>query len=43
MPNEKENYFIDMLIKTWGIDSDKASVSASCLAQMEDVIFEKVR
>jgi len=43
MPNEKENYFVDMLIKTWDLDADKASVSESNLAKMEDVIFEKVR
>lgn len=42
-PNEKENYFVDMLIKTWGLDADKASVSPACLAEMEDVIFEKIR
>jgi len=43
MPNEKENYFVDMVIKTWGIDADKASVSSARLAALEDVIFEKVR
>ena len=43
MPNENENYFVDMIIKTWGLDSDKAAVSPSRLAELEDIIFEKIR
>jgi len=43
MPNEKENYFVDMVLKVWGINSDKAAVNPARLAQIEDCIFEKVR
>jgi Ca2+-binding EF-hand superfamily protein len=43
MPAEKENYFVDMVLKVWGINSDKAAVNPQRLAQLEDIIFEKVR
>lgn len=43
MPNEKENYFVDMILKVWGINSDKAAVSGARLKELEDIIFEKVR
>lgn len=43
VPNERENYFVDMLIKTWGLDSDKCAVSPARLAELQDCIFEKVR
>lgn len=43
MPAEKENYFVDMILKTWGINSDKAAVNPARLAQIIDCIFEKVR
>jgi hypothetical protein len=43
MPAEKENYFVDMILKTWGINSDKAAVNPARLAQLIDCIFEKVR
>jgi len=32
MPNEKENYFVDMIIKTWGLDADLTAVSEARLA-----------
>jgi len=43
VPNERENYFVDMLVKTWGLDSDKCAVSPARLAELKDCIFEKVR
>lgn len=43
MPSAKENYFIDLVLKTWGINSDKAAVNPQRLAQLVDCIFEKVR
>lgn len=43
MPNEKENYFVDMVIKTWGLSSDKAAVSNARRSECIDIIFEKVR
>lgn len=43
MPLEKENYFIDMVLKVWGLNSDKAQVSPARVNEIIDVIFEKVR
>lgn len=43
LPNEKENYFVDMLIQTWGLDADKAVVSEARVCEMTDIVFEKVR
>lgn len=43
MPNEKENYFIDCVIKTWGLSSDKTAVSNARRCECIDIIFEKVR
>lgn len=43
MPNEKENYFVDLILKVWGLNSDKAAVSPARRAEMLDIIFEKVR
>ena len=45
LPVERENYFIDMILKTWGLDVSKsgASVAGPRLAEIEDAIFEKIR
>lgn len=43
LPREKENYFIDMVLKTWGINANVANVPGPRLAELEDVIFEKIR
>ena len=45
LPVEKENYFIDMVIKTWGLEvsASGASVAGPRLAEIEDSIFEKIR
>lgn len=45
LPVEKENYFIDMVIKTWGLEvsASGASVAGPRLAEIEDNIFEKIR
>jgi len=43
LPNEKENYFIDMVLKTWGINSNAANVPAPRLQELEEIIFEKIR
>lgn len=42
-PVEKENYFITCLLKVWGLEGTAVTVSASRLAEIEDVIFEKIR
>ena len=43
LPNERENYFIDMVLKTWGINADKAKVPANRIRELVDIIFEKIR
>ena len=43
LPLEKEAYFVDMVLKTWGINSNVANVPPARLAQLEDIIFEKIR
>lgn len=45
LPVEREAYFIDMVLKTWGIQASAsgASVAAPRLAEIEDNIFEKIR
>ena len=42
-PVEKENYFISQILKVWGLEGTAVTVSAQRLADIEDVIFEKVR
>ena len=42
-PVDKENYFIQTILKTWGLEGTAVTVNAQRLAQVEDTIFEKVR
>jgi len=43
LPAEKDDYFIDLVIKTWGLNTDKSFVDPRRIAELEDIIFEKVR
>lgn len=43
LPAEKDDYFVDILLKTWGLNSEKALVSPQRLEEIENVVFEKVR
>lgn len=43
LPAEKDDYFVDLVLKTWGLNTNKASVSAQKIQELEDIIFEKVR
>jgi calcyphosin len=43
LPAERETYFCDIVIKTWGITADVANVHSSRIAQLEDIVFEKIR
>lgn len=42
-PVDKENYFIQVILKTWGLEGTAVTVNAARLAQVEDTIFEKIR
>lgn len=43
MPVERDDYFKTMIASTWGLHADKSAVSEAQLAELESVIFEKVR
>ena len=43
LPAEKDEYFVDLVLKTWGLNTDKVYVSAQRVAELEDIIFEKIR
>ena len=42
-PVDKESYFITTVMKTWGLEGTAVTVNAARLAEIEDVVFEKVR
>jgi len=42
LPAEKDDYFIDMVLKVWNLTS-VFNVPAARLAELEDCIFEKIR
>lgn len=43
LPPDRDSYFCEILMKTWGITGGSDSVSAGRLADIEDCIFEKIR
>ena len=43
LPSERDSYFIDMIIKTWNINANVACVPEARIAEIEDIIFEKIR
>ena len=43
LPAEKDDYFVDLVLKTWGLTAEKVYVSTARLTELEDIIFEKVR
>jgi Ca2+-binding EF-hand superfamily protein len=43
LPAEKSDYFIQVVLKSWGLDSDAKSVNPHKLAQLQLQVFEKVR
>ena len=43
LPNEKEEYFIGLLLKTWAIISVDDYVSPERLADLEMILYEKIR
>ena len=43
LPYEKEEYFTDLVVSTWGITSASDYVSAERLADLEVILYEKVR
>lgn len=43
LPWERDTYFMQVVCSTWGLAADKLAVHPQQLAQLESVIFEKVR
>lgn len=43
LPAEKDDYFIDLVLKTWGISTQATSVSDQRINDLEEIVFEKVR
>ena len=44
LPAEKDDYFVELVLKTWGLTSSKStSVTAERLSELEDIVFEKIR
>lgn len=42
MPAEKDEYFIDTVLETWGLSED-SYVSPQRIEELEDILYEKVR
>lgn len=43
MPKEKEEYFVDIILSTWGITSSADYVSSERLDDLELILYEKIR
>ena len=43
LPYEKENYFVDLILRTWGLTSDDSYISGPRLSELETILFEKIR
>jgi len=42
-PVDKDSYFVITLLKTWSMEGTAVTVNAARLAELEDIIFEKIR
>jgi len=43
MPSEKEEYFSDLVIKTWGITTSESYVSPERMNDLQIILYEKIR
>lgn len=43
LPNENEEYFVDVIISTWGVTASESYVSPERLTDLETIIYEKIR
>ncbi len=43
LPAERESYFCELVVQTWGLTKNQQNVHSSRIAQMEDIVFEKIR
>merc|ERR1711972_919493 len=42
-PVDQQTYFVTSILKTWNMEGTAVTVNASRLAELEDIIFEKIR
>ncbi len=43
LPAEKDDYFVETVLKTWGLTQNQVAVSSDRITQLENIIFEKIR
>lgn len=43
LPAEKDDYFVDLVLKSWSLGANKVSVTAERVTEIEGIIFEKIR
>ena len=43
LPAEKDDYFVDLVLKTWGLNNVMTLVSPQRVEEIEKIVFEKVR
>jgi hypothetical protein len=43
VPAEREDYFVDLILNTWGMTHGKDYVTAKRLQEIEDILYEKIR
>lgn len=43
LPAEKDDYFVDLVLKTWDLQVQKVHVTPERLAELEKIVFEKIR
>jgi hypothetical protein len=43
LPAEKDDYFVDMVLKTWALTMSKVFVTPERVKEIESIIFEKIR
>jgi Ca2+-binding EF-hand superfamily protein len=43
LPAEKDDYFVDTVLKTWGLSTSKVFVAPTRVDEIESIVFEKIR
>jgi calcyphosin len=43
LPAEKDDYFVETVLKTWDLQTEKVAITSGRILELEGVIFEKIR
>ena len=43
LPAEKDDYFVDTVMKTWSLSASKVFVTPARVDEIESIVFEKIR